>query len=359
MPVYKDTERGTWFFEFRKVINGSSVKRKGRGFKTKLEAQKAEREAIEKLENPSTIRNAENYTLDELYDLYTEYRKNKIKITTINGDNQKYKNHISPMLGSTPASSITTEMLFNWKKDLVAKNMSEKFTNQVIHVFKGLISFGLQKSVITDLKLTDELDRVNMHKIVPEREIWTYEEINKFLDAFNLELPEERDYYEYFYAYSRSGMRPNEFRALTVADIQGDHLIVNKNITSKISGAGDIVQTPKNKTSNRKVIMPPEVIKLLLERTKGYGPNEYIFGKEKAFRETNLNRQLKRHAKAAGLKPIVLYGFRHSHATHLIRNGIPIKVVSKRLGHKDVSTTMNVYWHLFSEDESLALEVLK
>ena len=359
MPVYKDTERGTWFFEFRKVIRGKSVKRKGRGFKTKLEAQKAERDAFEQLENPTSIKDAINYTLDELYELYVEYRKNKIKITTINGDNEKYKNHIGSVLGSTLASSLTNDMLFNWKKDLVAKNMSEKFTNQIIHVFKGLVNFGIKKGAIINLKLTDELDKVIMHKIVPEREIWTYEETNKFLATFNLELPEEKDYYEYFYAYSRSGMRPNEFRALTVADIQGDHLVVNKNITSKITGAGDIIQTPKNKSSNRKVIMPPEIVSLLLERTKDYNPSDYIFGKEKAFRETNLNRQLKRHAKAAGLKPIVLYGFRHSHATHLIRNGVPIKVVSKRLGHKDVSTTMNVYWHLFSEDESLALEVLK
>ena len=100
MPVYKDTERGTWFFEFRKVIRGKSVKRKGRGFKTKLEAQKAERDAIEQLENPTSIKDAINYTLDELYELYVEYRKNKIKITTINGDNEKYKNHIGSVLDS-------------------------------------------------------------------------------------------------------------------------------------------------------------------------------------------------------------------------------------------------------------------
>lgn len=359
MPVYKDAERGTWFFEFRKVIRGKSIKRKGRGFKTKLEAQKAEREAIEVLEKPTAIAFSTSCTLDELFGLYTEYRKNKIKITTLNGNEEKYKNHISPVLGFKEVSSITNEMVFNWKQDLAAKDMSEKFTNQIIHVFKGLVDFGIKKGAITNLKLVDELDKINMHKIVPERDIWAYEETNLFLDTFNLEIPAEKDYYEYFYAYSRTGMRPNEFRALTVADIQGDHLVVSKNITSKIKGKGDIVQTPKNKSSNRKVIMPLDIISRLLERTKGYKPNEYIFGKEKAFRESNLNRYLKKHALAAGLKPIVLYGFRHSHATHLIRNGVPIKVVSKRLGHKDVSTTMNVYWHLFSEDESLALEVLK
>jgi integrase len=174
-----------------------------------------------------------------------------------------------------------------------------------------------------------------------------------------LSIEKEKDMYEYFYALSRTGMRPNEFRALQAKDLQGNYLVVNKNITSKIAGAGDIIQTPKNKASNRKVLIPDEVAQMLSERIKGYKPNDFIFGKEKAFRETNLNRSLAIHIKIVELKPIVLYGFRHSHATNLIRAGVPIKVVSRRLGHKDASTTMNVYWHLFSEDEELALKVIK
>ncbi len=359
MPVYKDKERGTWFYNFRKTINGKSISKRGRGFKTKIEALKAEREMLDSLEQPVVVLQQTICKLDELFNLYQDYRKSKVKITTLNGDKEKYLNHIKPSLGKLDNEKITSDLLFKWKKDLVEKNMTERFTNQIIHVLKGTVDFGIKKGIITDHKLLDELDTVNMHKIVPERQVWTYEEINQFLESFNLELPEEQEYYQYFYALSRTGMRPNEFRALTVADIQGDYLVVNKNITSKITGAGDIIQTPKNKSSNRKVIMPKEIITMLLERTKGYNPSDYIFGKEKAFRETNINRSLKKHIKAAGLRPIVLYGFRHSHATHLIRNGVPIKVVSKRLGHKDVSTTMNVYWHLFTEDESQALEVLK
>ena len=105
--------------------------------------------------------------------------------------------------------------------------------------------------------------------------------------------------------------------------------------------------------------MPQEVIQMLLERTKGYKPNDFIFGKESAFRETNIRRQLDKHAKVAGLNKIVIYGFRHSHATHLIKSGVPIKVVSQRLGHKDITTTINTYWHLLKEDERQALSALK
>lgn len=41
---------------------------------------------------------------------------------------------------------------------------------------------------------------------------------------------------------------------------------------------------------------------------------------------------------------------RHSHATDLIRKGVPVEVVSKRLTHANVSTTSEIYVHLGAED---------
>ncbi|MCM1556801.1 MAG: site-specific integrase [Anaeroplasma bactoclasticum] len=360
MPVYKDKERGTWFYEFKRVINGQSIKKKGRGFSSKIEAQKAEFEMLKSLENNSKNKTiSDSLTLDELFDIYNNYRKTRIRITTLSGEVNKYNNHIHPTLGKSKLKSITAKNIINWKNDFVKKNYSQKFTNKVIRVFKKLLEFAQLRGTGLNENIFLELESVNMHQITVEREIWSYEEINKFLDTFILEIPQEKDYHDYFYAYSRSGMRPNEFRALQVKDIQGEHLNVNKDITSKITGQGDIIQPPKNQNSIRKIIMPKEIMDLLRERTKDYSPNDFIFGKEKAFRETSLIRCLNRHADAAGLKRIVLYGFRHSHATHLIRSGVPLKVVQQRLGHKDVSTTINTYWHLFKEDEKQALNVLK
>lgn len=46
---------------------------------------------------------------------------------------------------------------------------------------------------------------------------------------------------------------------------------------------------------------------------------------------------------------------RHSHATELIRAGVPIEVVSKRLTHRSVTTTSEAYVHLLAEDVRAAL----
>jgi site-specific recombinase XerD len=43
--------------------------------------------------------------------------------------------------------------------------------------------------------------------------------------------------------------------------------------------------------------------------------------------------------------------FRHSHATALLLAGVPVHVVSRRLGHADVQTTLNVYGHVTEDAE--------
>jgi integrase/recombinase XerD len=48
--------------------------------------------------------------------------------------------------------------------------------------------------------------------------------------------------------------------------------------------------------------------------------------------------------------------FRHSAATRMLRDGVPVEVVSKVLGHSSVTTTLSVYGHLTAEDARRALE---
>src|SRR5699024_6585465 len=48
--------------------------------------------------------------------------------------------------------------------------------------------------------------------------------------------------------------------------------------------------------------------------------------------------------------------YRHTAATRLLRDGVPIEVVSKLLGHADITTTTAVYGHLSAEDARKSLE---
>jgi integrase len=54
----------------------------------------------------------------------------------------------------------------------------------------------------------------------------------------------------------------------------------------------------------------------------------------------------KRKVRTSGLPRIRLHDLRHTHATLLLKAGVPIKVVSERLGHSSPAFTMATYQHV-------------
>jgi integrase len=63
----------------------------------------------------------------------------------------------------------------------------------------------------------------------------------------------------------------------------------------------------------------------------------------------------------AGVPTIRLHELRHTHGSLLIRHGIPVKVVSERLGHANIAFTIQTYQHLLpgmQDDAALAAERL-
>lgn len=58
---------------------------------------------------------------------------------------------------------------------------------------------------------------------------------------------------------------------------------------------------------------------------------------------------LKRYAIKAGVPPIHVHDLRHSHASYLIHNNVPVTTISRRLGHANTSVTLSVYSHMYEE----------
>ena len=62
-------------------------------------------------------------------------------------------------------------------------------------------------------------------------------------------------------------------------------------------------------------------------------------------------------AAEAALPLLVVHELRHTHATLLLRAGVPVHIVAKRLGHKDPSVTLNVYADVIPDDDTSAVDV--
>lgn len=76
----------------------------------------------------------------------------------------------------------------------------------------------------------------------------------------------------------------------------------------------------------------------------------------KPYRPDSVDQWWSRFLTRHKLKKINFHALRHTSATLLINEGVHAKVISQRLGHSDIKTTMNVYGHVFKKADETAAE---
>lgn len=91
---------------------------------------------------------------------------------------------------------------------------------------------------------------------------------------------------------------------------------------------------------------------------RDFNPEGYLFIGEtgNVMNPSSLNHWMTRFEKKNNLPHIHPHKFRHSQASILYMSGIDVVTISKRLGHKQVSTTQNIYAHLMAESDKKASE---
>lgn len=213
----------------------------------------------------------------------------------------------------------------------------------------------IDKNITLDIikpRQADKLEKDNVY--------YTREELNKFLAVAKQQGLKK---YALFRLLAYSGIRIGELLALTWQDVSfvSKTIRVNKTMVY-IKGKKPFTQSPKTKTSNRLINMDNETIEVL-KAWKNYQKTYYgVIKNNKQLLFINRdngylqNKTVKdwnlKIAKQAKIKPIKLHGFRHTHATLLLKAGVPIKEVQYRLGHSKIDTTLNIYAHVVNDDNS-------
>ena len=112
---------------------------------------------------------------------------------------------------------------------------------------------------------------------------------------------------------------------------------------------GPVLTTTKTKRSHV-VDLDPDSFAVLAEyaETAMALPDGFVFsddGGTAAWKPNRVTKTFLRHRRAAGLRPFRLHDLRHFMATEMLDAGVPIVVVSRRLDHQRVSTTLDKYAH--------------
>jgi len=130
------------------------------------------------------------------------------------------------------------------------------------------------------------------------------------------------------------GLRLSESINLKVKNIDGDRKQV------RVHGKGDIF---------RYVPIPDRTLFLLRQYWRKYRTMPYLFSSPKSKKPIDrkgISIALKMALKQANiLKPVTPHSLRHSYATHLLENGVSIRVIQEILGHRSPVTTLR-YLHV-------------
>lgn len=182
-------------------------------------------------------------------------------------------------------------------------------------------------------------------------------ELMTFLDEFsNPQLPRVIKTLMY------TGMRVGELTALHWNEVDLDKAMITvKYNLYRLDGEYQI-STPKTKSSARVIALPPQLVEILREqkawqdeRRKATG-DRWIergavftgsYGEYMA--KSYINLQFKQLLKKHNFPDIHIHDLRHANASLLINMGVPVKVISEHLGHRDTRTTETIYAHVFAE----------
>ncbi|MBT8211039.1 MAG: site-specific integrase [Eudoraea sp.] len=134
------------------------------------------------------------------------------------------------------------------------------------------------------------------------------------------------------------GLRISEVLNLQLADIDFDRRQL-------------VVRQSKGR-KDRYLILAESTVPLLINYVSSYKPVGYLFhgGKGGKYSATSIRAFLKRSCRRAGIsKRVTPHTLRHSYATHLIENGVNLRLVQELLGHSKPETTM-IYTHVAKKD---------
>lgn len=207
-------------------------------------------------------------------------------------------------------------------------------------------------------------------KAIPEMAFYNETEIKhmiKLLDNEDLDLKVA------VYMLLFGGFRRGELLGLHWEDInfEDQTVKVNKNLLN-LRGKGLTESTTKTIKSNRVVSLPNECFKLLKEYKELQDDRRRLLGNKwnnspyvfksifgGCMKPEWLSRNWSLFLKKNNLRHIRLHDLRHTCATYLLSIGTPIATVSRKLGHSDIYTTLNIYTHSLEADDRKAVEELE
>lgn len=358
---------GRWEGTLYAPISGpkSAVQRRYFYGRTKSEAAAKLRQAREELARVGSL-SADRMSLNELLDLWLEQKSLSIRSKTVDGYAQKLSSHVRPVLGSMTVNSIGTRDIAELHRKMGQKGLSPRSCKHVHSLLRAALDHGL----VFGLAASNPAALCHAPKVPNHRvgRSLSKDEYLRFLDAA-ADSPLEA----LFVLAATTGMRQGEILGLRWRDLSLEAGCLT--VTSALGRDSDnrlSIERPKTRSSTRRIELAEIAIAALIRHRSeqnrarlaagaSWNDLDLVFPNRvgNPMNASNLvRREFKPLLAAAQVPEIRFHDLRHTCATVLLGEGVPVSAVSALLGHADQATTLSIYAHALPGVESLAASAL-
>lgn len=295
--------------------------------------------------------------LSDYIERWLSMKETQLKKTTFESYDYICRKYLFPSLGMLQLQKLTTAQINDYFNIKIKEGISPRTLSKHKIILHGVIDTAIKEGLLS-------LNPVNnCRSLGSKREtmkVFSPNEIKQLLDtAKNIATKKGKHFTQIYHIVLlalATGMRRGEVLALKwdCIDREKNTVTIAESI-SQVKG-GLHIDVPKSKSSRRTISVDQRVL-MELQELKLEG-SDFVFhtNKGKPLSPENVGRSYRNLLAEVGLKGFRFHDLRHTHATQLIAEGFNIKMVSERLGHNDISVTLQLYVHALPKQDREAAE---
>lgn len=330
--VFFDSARG----KYRAMLIDDTGRRIAKRFSTKAEAQEWLTTTQADIFRGSYIQDSQQTLGEWVLEYIDTYKRPSVRPSTLARyyDTMKYIAPISKYR-LKELTSLTVQRFYN----NLPSNLSASSNRQIQNLLQAAIRKAVALGAMKDILLPVERPKIGKSK--KQIEIFKLEDIRYLLKNLRNDKRYSR-YYLFVKLAVMTGARLGELLALRTDRVYDGYIQIDLN--GHAVGGKMFFNEPKTVAGNRKVTISTELSQELRELGAS---REFVFHSDNAeyWNTHTIEHAWKQIIKKFGLEYKSFHCLRHTHATQLLGNNVPVLEVSKRLGHSKASTTLNLYGH--------------
>jgi integrase len=273
-------------------------------------------------------------------------------------------NQIKPHLGAHKLQRLKPEHIQEWHGTLIEAGLSPrtvKHAHKLLHrVLADAVKAGAVSRNVASVFQPPAVEQEEIEILSPEQiaNVLAKLEGHTLFPIVSLALA--------------SGLRRGELLGLQWGDIDLDAATLRVERSVEETGAGLRLKSPKTKRGRRNVKLPAEAVAMLRAHKLQQMEIRFALGMGKPDAATlvfsdvegellkphTVSRSWRRAVAAKKLPVVTFHALRHTHASMLIRAGVDILTISRRLGHSKAAITLDVYGHLIGGADEAAADAI-